>query len=253
MSRLITRRRALLGLGVAVPAAALALKRPDLDPSLKARYLQSGEWLSYRAHRLLGAGAMAREYPESAMSPKFPMNGNKTCEDPEYKRHLAAGFVDWRLEVGGLVDRPTSYSLADLKAMPTRTQITRHDCVEGWSAIGKWTGVPLSEILDRVGLKPDAKFIAFTCGDKMWGEYYYESVDLIDAYHPQTILAYGMNDQALGEGYGAPLRLRVERQLGYKHAKFVMKVEAHASLSDFGYGKGGIWSDAANYEWYAGI
>lgn len=251
--RFLTRRRILTGLGAGGAVAALALARPDLNPSLKTRYLNSGEWLAYRTHRLLGAGAMAREYPESAMSPKFPINGNTSPADPEYKVHLAEGFANWRLKVTGMVERPAELSLADLRAMPSRTQITRHDCVEGWSAIGKWTGTPLSAVLDRVGLAPGANYIAFICADTMMGAPYYESIDLIDAYHPQTILAYGMNDGDLPEGHGAPLRLRVERQLGYKHAKFVMEVKAIQHLDEVGFGKGGMWEDLANYEWYAGI
>ena len=137
--------------------------------------------------------------------------------------------------------------------MPARSQITRHDCVEGWSAIGKWTGVPLGHLLTEAGLQPQARYLVFHCADDFSGTAYYESIDLIDAFHPQTILAYGMNDADLPIGHGAPLRLRVERQLGYKHAKFVMRVEAVASLAGIGAGKGGFWEDASNYDWYAGI
>ena len=140
--------------------------------------------------------------------------------------------------------------------MPARSQITRHDCVEGWSAIGKWTGVPLSEVLGRVRLRPEARFIVLHCADDFATGLqrlpYYESIDLVDAFHPQTILAYGMNDTTLPIGHGAPIRLRVERQLGYKHAKFVMRVEAVASLAAIGRGRGGFWEDQG-YDWYAGI
>ena len=137
--------------------------------------------------------------------------------------------------------------------MPARSQITRHDCVEGWSAIGKWTGVPLGALLDAVELEPSARYIVFHCADDFRGTNYYESIDLVDAFHPQTILAYGMNDGELPVGHGAPLRLRVERQLGYKQAKFVMRVEAVESLEAIGRGKGGYWEDNTGYEWYAGI
>ena len=151
---------------------------------------------------------------------------------------------------------PKTYALADLKARTARTQITRHDCVEGWSAIGQWTGAPLGPILDEVRLKPEARFIVFHCADTSGGLSpvpYYESIDLVDAFHPQTILAYGMNGGDLPVGHGAPIRLRVERQLGYKHAKYIMRIEAVASLSGIGQGQGGYWEDVGLYDWYAGI
>jgi DMSO/TMAO reductase YedYZ molybdopterin-dependent catalytic subunit len=165
------------------------------------------------------------------------------------------GFADWRLVVDGLVDRPMSLTLAELRALPARTQITRHDCVEGWSSIGKWAGARLGPLLDRAGLKPEARFIVLHCADSLEpgaDGRYYESIDLIDAYHPQTLLAYEMNDQPLAVAHGAPLRLRVERQLGYKQAKYVMRLEAVADFSHIAGGKGGYWEDRG-YEWYAGI
>jgi DMSO/TMAO reductase YedYZ molybdopterin-dependent catalytic subunit len=157
------------------------------------------------------------------------------------------------LRIDGAVARPQVFSLAQIRAMPTRSQITRHDCVEGWSAIGKWTGAPLKLMLNAAGLRQDARYIVFHCADQMGnGALYYESIDLIDAFHPQTILAWGLNDQILPVGNGAPLRLRVERQLGYKQAKYVERIEAVADLSLIGGGKGGYWEDGAGYEWYAG-
>ena len=165
------------------------------------------------------------------------------------------GFADYRLVVDGLVERPLSLSLAELRALPARTQITRHDCVEGWSSIGKWTGARLAPLLDRAGLKPQARYLVFHCADSLAdGPHgrYYESIDLIDARHPQTILAYEMNDALLPVKHGAPLRLRVERQLGYKHAKYVMRIEAVESFAHIHGGKGGFWEDRG-YEWYAGI
>ena len=137
--------------------------------------------------------------------------------------------------------------------MPQREQITRHDCVEGWSAIGKWQGPQLSAVLAMAGLLPAARYVVFHCADRMEGRPYYESIDLIDAFHPQTILAWRMNGQALPIAHGAPLRLRVERQLGYKHAKFVMRIELRDSLAGLYGGKGGSWEDARGYQWYAGI
>ena len=172
----------------------------------------------------------------------------------DYARHLAVNFNDWRLVVDGAVANPQAFSLDQIRAMPTRTQITRHDCVEGWSAIAKWHGVPLKLLLDRAGVSPQARFIVFHCADPQTnGTMYYESIDRIDAVHPQTILAWGINDQLLPVQNGAPLRLRVERQLGYKHAKYVQRIEAVPSLAGIYGGKGGYWEDAAGYEWYAGL
>jgi DMSO/TMAO reductase YedYZ molybdopterin-dependent catalytic subunit len=151
-----------------------------------------------------------------------------------------------------LVENPVELSLQEIKALPSRTQITRHDCVEGWSAIGEWTGVPLSNLLQTAQLKPNARYIVFRCADELLNSLYYESIDLIDAFHPQTIMAYQMNGQMLPVPHGAPLRLRVERQLGYKMAKYVMRIEAVESFGHLGRGRGGLWEDLG-YEWYAGI
>ncbi|HET8613862.1 MAG TPA: molybdopterin-dependent oxidoreductase, partial [Sphingomonas sp.] len=183
----------------------------------------------------------------------FRTNGNTLPSSLAYQAHAAAGFADWRLTVDGLVEQPLALSLAKIRALPHRTQITRHDCVEGWSAIGQWTGAPLGLLLKAARLKPRARYIVFHCADDFGGAPYYESIDLIDAFHPQTILAWGMNGRPLSVPHGAPLRLRVERQLGYKQAKYVMRVEAVASLEGVGGGKGGYWEDAAGYQWYAGI
>jgi len=220
--------------------------------------LQSAEGLTRRAQRLfIDRKALAREFPANAISADFKPNGSIDPSDPDYVALKAKGFADYRLVVDGLVDKPLSLSLADLRALPARTQITRHDCVEGWSCIGKWTGARLGPLLDKAGLKKTARYIVFHCADTLeqtldGSGQYYESIDLIDAYHPQTILAYDMNDQALPVPHGAPLRLRVERQLGYKHAKYVTRVEAVDDLARLGRGKGGFWEDRG-YEWYAGI
>ncbi len=210
-----------------------------------------------KLQRALGKpGALAREYTEADLSPVFKVNGNDDADDDEYQAHAQNQFQDWRLEVGGLVERPQHLSLAELRALPARTQITRHDCVEGWSCVGKWTGARLSALLRQAGLKPEARYIVFRCADSFPGmngpEPYYESIDLDDAFHEQTILAYDMNDKPLPIAYGAPLRLRVERHLGYKHAKFVMKIEAVESFAAIGGGRGSYWADQG-YAWYAGI
>jgi DMSO/TMAO reductase YedYZ molybdopterin-dependent catalytic subunit len=210
------------------------------------------------AHRqlqrtIIDRNALAREYGERDMSPVFRTNGTRMPGTPDYQRHLANGFADWRLVVDGLVERPLALSRDALRALPYRTQITRHDCVEGWSAIGKWHGPRLGALLDAAGLRPEARYIVFHCADSYGTRPYYESIDLIDAFHPQTILAWAMNNRPLDVGHGAPVRLRVERQLGYKHAKYVMRVEAVASLDRVYGGQGGLWEDIAGYEWYAGI
>lgn len=250
---LITRRRMLTGLTLAAPAVLIGCDHLAEAPSFERIVFDSGAWLNYRVQRLLGSEALAREFDPSQMSPDFRTNGNTTADTPEYQQHLAENFANWRLTVGGLVTTPATYSLADLRAKPARSQITRHDCVEGWSAIGKWKGAQLSGLLNAAGLRPEARFIVFRCADSFGSTPYYESIDLVDAFHPQTILAYDMNDAPLAEGHGAPIRLRVERQLGYKHAKFVMGIEAVASLDNIGGGRGGFWEDEGRYAWYAGI
>ncbi len=221
--------------------------------------LDVGERLTYSVQRaILGRSALAPEYTEADISPHFKANGSTDPEDEDYRRMVASDFADWKLKVDGLVDHPFELSLAELRAMPSRTQITRHDCVEGWSCIGKWTGVPLSMILDQAGVKDTARYVVFHCADTMddgaldGPTPFYGSIDLIDARHPQTILAYDMNGEKLEVPYGAPLRLRVERQLGYKMSKYIMRIELVDSYADFGEGNGGYWEDNG-YQWYAGI
>lgn len=219
------------------------------------RLLGSAEHLNRRLHRAMAArDSLAEEFTEADLSPHFPSNGTSHPLDVDYRELAANGFADWRLTVGGLVEQPRTYSLDELRALPARTQITRHDCVEGWSAIAKWRGVPLATVLDQVRPLPNARFVVFYCFDTMdpSGNRYYESIDLEDARHPQTILAYEWNDQALPIPYGAPLRLRVERQLGYKMAKYLRSIELVESFEHIAGGKGGYWEDRG-YEWYAGI
>ncbi len=247
-------RRNLLVRGGAAGAAVLLGGCDQLSQSRSVRnVLDSAEGLTQAAQRLLlSRRALAREYPESALSAHFRANGSITVNDPTYQAQVETGFADWRLKIDGLVARPTELSLAELRRLPARTQITRHDCVEGWSAIGKWTGARLGPLLQSVGLKPEARYLVFHCADTLEGDLYYESIDLIDAFHEQTILAYDMNDKPLPVPHGAPLRLRVERQLGYKMAKYVMRMEAVASLAAMRGGRGGFWEDRG-YAWYAGI
>jgi DMSO/TMAO reductase YedYZ molybdopterin-dependent catalytic subunit len=266
-------RRHVLRFG-AIGAGSLLLAGCDdaisENPSVLA-FIDKASALTYRAQRLiLPRDKLAPEYSESDIAAEFRPNGSTSPSDATYRALARASFVDWRLAVDGLVERPLQLSLADLRALPARTQITRHDCVEGWSCIGKWTGTPLSEVLNRAGVKPQAKFAVFHCADRFQdgepddlepgetapgasdGTPYYESIDFVDAYHPQTLLAYELNGQALPIAYGAPLRLRLGRQLGYKMAKYVMRIELVDSFARFGGGKGGYWEDLG-YEWYAGI
>ena len=207
------------------------------------------------AHAVTSRKSMAQEFAESDRSPTFRSNGTAEPDSDAYRALAAGGFADYRLEVGGLVAQPASFSLAELRALPSRTQITRHDCVEGWSAIAKWKGARLSALLEAVRPKPEARYAMFYCADPMEDNGtspYYESIDLEDAFHPQTILAYEMNDAALPVANGAPIRLRVERQLGYKHAKYVMRIELVASFAQIAGGRGGYWEDQG-YQWFAGI
>ena len=247
-------RRALLG-GLTLGAGGLLAGCDRLNASPGFRDLLEGaEQMHYRSQRLLaGGGALAREYGRADMSPVFRVNGSARPTSPEYLIHAAANFADWRLLVDGLVARPLSLSLSELGRFPQRAQITRHDCVEGWSAIGKWQGPQLAAILRAAGLSSRANFIVFHCADTSGGVPYYESIDLNDAFHPQTVLALLMNDHRLPVPHGAPIRLRVERQLGYKHAKFVMRIEARERIDNLYLGKGGYWEDRADYAWYAGI
>lgn len=224
------------------------------------RMLRRAQYLSRDAQALLtGHDAMAQEFTEEDIADEFRSNGTALPDSHLYRQLLADGFRDWRLRVGGLVKAPAEFSLTDLQAMPSRTQITRHDCVEGWSVIGKWTGVPLARVLAHVQPLPIAKYVVFHCADPMDGSdlqapgsTYYESIDLAEARHPQTILAYALNDEPLPVKNGAPLRLRVERQLGYKHAKYLMRIELVERLDNIRGGNGGYWEDLG-YEWYAGI
>jgi DMSO/TMAO reductase YedYZ molybdopterin-dependent catalytic subunit len=253
-------RRGFLARGLAIAGASL-LGGCDYElsdqPWVK-RILDSAEQLTRVAQRtLVSPTALAREYGEADISKDFKANGSTDVDDHAYKALAANGFADWKLQIGGLVGQPLELSLAELRAMPSRTQITRHDCVEGWSCIGKWTGVPLKALLDKAELKPAARYLVFYCADDL-GETgddegkYYESIGLTDAIHPQTILAYEMNGAPLPVPHGAPLRLRVERQLGYKMAKYVMRIEAVDGIAGIRGGRGGFWEDRG-YEWYAGI
>ena len=214
--------------------------------------------LTYRVQRmLLGQNSLAQEFSESDIRQAQRPNGVTDPQDEDYLALVATKFADYKLEIAGLVNKPRSFSLADLKSMPSRTQITRHDCVEGWSTIAKWTGTPVSAVLDAVEVKDSARFLLIDCYDTIDQSLsgaikYYESIDLVDARHTQTILAWGMNGSDLPIANGAPVRMRVERQLGYKQAKYIRKITLVDDFKPFGNGNGGYWEDNG-YDWHGGI
>jgi len=251
---LMPRRKLLAGLGAT--GGGLLLSGCDrLNRSETFREaLGVGEKLHYAGQRFVtDRNALAKEFSADQMSPVFRVNGNTMPESAAYQAHANANFADWALTIDGLVGNPLRISHAQMMTLPVRTQITRHDCVEGWSAIGKWSGPQLAMLLRHANLSSRAKYIVFHCADNFGARPYYESIDLVDAFHPQTILAWRMNDKMISIAHGAPIRLRVERQLGYKQAKYVMRIEARDRIDNLYDGKGGYWEDAAGYEWYAGI
>ena len=265
---LLTRRAALAGgltgSGLLLAGCSQAVQADKLTGSQAFQHVldYGADWTLHTQRFLLGGGALAREYRPSDISHNFKANGTLNPNYPAYNQAVSEGFANWRLVIDGLVARPMSLSLAQLRRLPARTQITRHDCVEGWSAIGGWTGVPLGLLLKAAGPQPGARYAVFYCADNLDGEpakggdqapgQYYESLDLVDAFHPQTLIAYAMNGQPLAVPHGAPLRLRVERQLGYKHAKYVQRIALTDTLKGINGGKGGYWEDRG-YEWYAGM
>lgn len=263
MSKVLMSRRRLLGLGAA-SASSLVLAGCSQFDFLGKRtdpvrdVLEGANALTYQAQRaLIGADSLAREFSESEIRQAMRPNGSTDPQTPEYLGLAGGNFANYTLRITGLVEAPQAYSLDQVRNMPPRSQVTRHDCVEGWSCIAKWTGVPVSTLLKEARPRQEARFAVFHCYDEMGGglaapEPFYGSIDLIDCYHPQTILAYGLNNSALPIANGAPLRLRVERQLGYKSSKYVHTIELVDSFAALGQGQGGYWEDHG-YEWYAGI
>ena len=253
MSRLVTRRKvittALTALGGAssLAVAARLADRYGLIPPDHGGIYGAGETLTYASHRLLTArGSMAREFSPDLISKVAPVNG----EPPkafDYRQLLRRGFTNWQLGIDGLVERPSSLSLADLRRFPVSRQITHQACEEGWSFIAEWVGVPLSAVLNYVSASPRARYVVFYAFDDDW-----ESIDMADAWHPQTLLAYGMNGGDLPAPHGAPLRLRVPRQLGYKSIKYLAQLTVVDSLKDVGDGTGSS-APGYGYSWYAGI
>ena len=253
MSRLLTRRRLMTtGLTAIAGASGLAVAARvageyGLIPPDHGGIYGVGETLTYASQRLLTSrGSLAREFSASQISTVAPING-PTPLTFDYQQLLAGTFRDWRLELDGLVARPASFSLADLHHFPVSRQITHQACEEGWSFIAEWIGVPLSDVLNTVGVGSRAKYVVFFAFDDSW-----ESLDMADAWHPQTLLAYGMNGGELPTPHGAPVRLRVPRQLGYKSLKYLRQITVVDSLKDIGRGLGSI-SPELGYSWYAGI
>jgi DMSO/TMAO reductase YedYZ molybdopterin-dependent catalytic subunit len=231
------------GLGV---AAHLAEKYGLIPPDHGGIY-GLGETLTYASQRLLTRHSFAREFSRSQIS-KPPLANEIAPFNDAFKRLQAGGFADWRLSVDGMVDRPASFSVAQLKSYPSRSQITELSCEEGWTYIAEWIGVPLSYVLDLVGTHPQARYVVYFSIEPDW----WESIDMADAMHPQTFLTYGMNGDDLPPGNGGPLRLRLPRQLGYKSVKFITHLTLTDSLKKFGKGLGSA-SPEGGYAWYAGI
>jgi DMSO/TMAO reductase YedYZ molybdopterin-dependent catalytic subunit len=241
-------RRTLLATGASALAGGwLSAGCSGAAQPLSGTFLGLGDALTYAAHRtLLPQQALAREFSRDRISP-LPENGTTNPEDENYQRLLRGRFEDWRLPISGLVAQPTAMSLDELKRFPARTQITQHTCEEGWSAIAEWTGVQLSRVIEAVGIRPAARYIVFHTVDGWW-----DSLDMSDALHPQTILTYGMNGRELPVPHGAPIRLRVERQLGYKSLKFLKTMTITDRLDNVEDGTGAV-GVADGYSWYSGI
>jgi DMSO/TMAO reductase YedYZ molybdopterin-dependent catalytic subunit len=247
-------RRKLITTGIAAAAGASGLvaakniaERHGLIPPDGAGFYGPGETLTYAAQRILTKHSIAREFSPSQISnPPFANEVAPLGDD--FKRLQAGAFADWRLTVDGLVSRPASLSIADLKSQPSRSQITHMACEEGWSYIAQWTGVPLSCVLDLVGILPQAKYVVYFSFQHDW----WDSIDMADALHPQTLIAHGMNGTDLPVGLGGPLRMRVPRQLGYKNVKYITRLTVTDDLKQFGQGLGSV-SPEGGYAWYAGI
>lgn len=265
---IITRRQALItglaGSGLLLSGCSKIFQADALTDSASFQRVLAAaqDWTRGTQRLLLSDGEMAREYEPSDISAHFKANGTLDPGGDYYDSQVAAGFASWRLKIDGMVAHPLSLSVAELRRLPSRSQITRHDCVEGWSAIGGWTGVPLALLLKAAGVRAGAKYVVFYCADNLDGEpskggeqspgQYYESIGLADAIHPQTLIAYDMNGKPLDVPHGAPLRLRVERQLGYKMAKYIQHIQVVSDFRGISGGHGGYWEDRG-YDWYAGI
>ncbi len=247
-------RRQLITTGLAATAGVFGLgmaariaQKYGLVPPDNGGIYGLGETLTYASQRLLTMHSLAREFPRSQIS-KIPFPNEIAPSTEAFMRRQAGRFADWRLSVDGLVNRPATLSIDELKSYPVRSQITQLACEEGWSYIAEWTGVPLSHLLQLVGVQSQARYVVYFSIEPDW----WESIDMADALHPQTFLAYALNGEELPVGNGGPLRLRVPRQLGYKNVKFITRLTVTHSLKDFGKGLGSA-SPEGGYAWYAGI
>ena len=228
-------------------AAARIAQRYGLIPPDHGGIFGLGETLTYASQRLLTRHSLAREFSRSQIS-KPPFANEIAPPSEAFKRLQAGRFADWRLTIDGMVAHPASFSLDQLKSYPSRSQITMIQCEEGWSYIAEWQGVPLSHVLELVGAQPQARYVVYFSFQPDW----WDSIDMADALHPQTFLAYSMNGDDLPVGNGGPLRLRVPRQLGYKSVKFITHLTVTDDLKKFGKGLGSA-SPEGGYAWYAGI
>ena len=244
----ITRRSLLAGGVVAAGAALTAVgRRLGLVPPDARGPWAAGSTLTYAAHRLFGRHATAREFPKSMVSAK-PFANTVAPPTEAFLAHQAANFLTWRLDVQGHVDRPQQFSLADLRAMEVRSQVTEVACEEGWSYIAEWTGTPLAAVLRACGVRPTAKYLVYWSSDPNW----WDSIDIDEAMHPQTLMTWGMNGAGLPVPFGGPLRIRVPRQLGYKSVKYIDRLLVTDTVEGLGDGTGGA-NYASGYSWYAGI
>ena len=247
-------RRKLITTGIVVAAGATGLAvagklaaRHGLIPPDAGGIYGPGETLTYAAQRLLTRHSMAREFSQNEIS-REPFANEVAPLGDEFNRLQGTGFVDWRLTVDGMAARPTAFSLAEIRSFPTSSHTTMIGCEEGWTYIAEWTGVPLSHILERVGSLPQVRYVVYRSIQPDW----WESIDMADALHPQTVIAHRMNGAELPVPFGGPLRLRIPRQLGYKSVKYVTRLTLTDSLKSFGKGLGSA-APEAGYAWYAGI
>jgi|SRR5579884_1180014 len=252
MSKLSRRKLITAGVATAAGASGLAVaaslaRRYGLIPPDSAGVYGPGETLTYAAHRILTRHSLAREFSRSQIS--NPPFGNEVAPLGEtFARLQTGGFAEWRLTVDGMVAHPASFSVADIRSFPQRSQITHLACEEGWSYIAEWIGAPLSHILHAVGTLPRARYVVYQSFQPDW----WDSIDMADALHPQTFVTYAMNGGELPVKFGGPLRMRVPRQLGYKSVKYITRLTLTDDLRRFGKGLGSA-SPEGGYAWYAGI